>query len=288
MSTNTVQRGSGWSIKLVYNLYKLFGYKFVYYLMYPVTFFYFIFASNVKIALRDYYHHIGKSFNAIVYFHHLRHFAICMCDRFISKVDSDKYTFELVNYDEFYSALDDGGIIAMSHIGGWATAGNSFRDYPMNIVMQEVMLEEIKQIEDSIEKTVSNIKIIDLSKDPIKATIDIANALIDNELVAMMVDRVTVPKHSKSLLFFNKEAYFNKNPFEIAYKTQKSIIALFVVYQKPQVYKIEFIRINMDKSQEQDGEINNAMQVYIKKLEEIVSKNPEQWFNFYNFWEEGK
>jgi len=44
----------------------------------------------------------------------------------------------------------------------------------------------------------------------------------------------------------------------------------------------------MDKSKEQDDEIQNAMQVYINKLEEIVSKNPEQWFNFYNFWEEGK
>lgn len=63
---------------------------------------------------------------------------------------------------------------------------------------------------------------------------------------------------------------------------------MFVVYQKPQVYKIEFVRISMDKSKEQDDEIQNAMQVYINKLEEIVSKNPEQWFNFYNFWEEGK
>lgn len=166
MSNTTVQRGSGWSIKLVYNLYKLFGYRFVYYLMYPVTFFYFIFASNVKIALRDYYKHLNKPFGNKVYFHHLRHFAICMCDRFISKVDSNDYTFELINYEEFYSSLDCGGIIAMSHIGGWATAGNSFRDYPMNIVMQEVMLEEIKQIENSIEKTVSNVKVIDLSKDP--------------------------------------------------------------------------------------------------------------------------
>ena len=48
----TKQRGSGWSIKLAFNLYKLFGYKFIYIIMYPVTFFYFIFASNVKESLK--------------------------------------------------------------------------------------------------------------------------------------------------------------------------------------------------------------------------------------------
>ena len=63
----TKQSGSGWSIRLAFNLYKLLGYKFVYYLMYPVTFFYFIFASNVKSALKIYYQHLGIKFTNKVY-----------------------------------------------------------------------------------------------------------------------------------------------------------------------------------------------------------------------------
>ena len=57
----TKQRGSGWSISLVFNLYKIFGYKFIYYLMYPVTFFYFIFATNVRDALKIYYKHLSEN-----------------------------------------------------------------------------------------------------------------------------------------------------------------------------------------------------------------------------------
>ena len=49
------QRGSKNSIQLVFTLYKLFGYKFIYYFIYLVTFFYFIFASNIKKSLKIFY-----------------------------------------------------------------------------------------------------------------------------------------------------------------------------------------------------------------------------------------
>lgn len=291
--SNTIQRGSGWSIALVFNLYKLFGYTFIYYLMYPVTFFYFVFAWNVKIALRDYYKHIDRPFNNRIYFHHLRHFAICMCDRFISKVSPQSYRFDYGDqrtHHSFHETLYKGGLVVMSHFGGWTTGGNCFTDYPMSIIMQEVMLEEIKKIENSItsHQTNSNLKVIDLSKDGIKATIDIANALINNELVGMMADRTTIAKHYKEITFFNQKAHFNKNPFEIAYKTEKPLIAVFVIYQRPQVYKQELIVITMDKTKPQEEEVRRAMETYAKKLEAVVSKNPEQWFNFYNFWKEEK
>jgi predicted LPLAT superfamily acyltransferase len=49
------QRGSGWSIRLALSLYRLFGYKFIYYLQYPIAFFYFLVASNAKKPLKIYY-----------------------------------------------------------------------------------------------------------------------------------------------------------------------------------------------------------------------------------------
>lgn len=258
--------------------------------MYPVTFFYFIFATNVKVALKDYYKHINKPFNNLIYFHHLRYFAICMCDRFVSKITPHSYTFNYDNHEYIHQLLKNGGIVAMSHFGGWATAGNCFKEYPLSIVMQEILLKEIKEIEDKIskEEEKSNVKIIDISKDSIKAAIEIANALMENESVAMMADRSTIQKHNKEIEFFDTKANFNKNPFEIAYKTQKPLIVIFVIYQNLQTYKLEFLEINMEKNKIQEQEVQKAMQAYVKKFEATISEHPEQWFNFYNFWEEGK
>lgn len=283
---STQQRGSGWSINLVFNFYRLFGYTFIYYLMYPVTFFYFLVAGNVKSALRDYYQHINKPFNNLIYFHHLRHFAITMCDRFVSKASPNDYTFEIENENELMRQLNEGCIVLLSHFGGWATAGNCFRDLKINIVMQEVILREIKKIEEKLPQANENLNIIDLSKGGIVVSLEIAAALFRNEIVAMMADRATDRKNNQAISFFGEEANFNKNPFTIAYKTEKPLIGLTFIYQKPQCYKLQFTTITMDKTNSQADETYKAMQKYTNFFSSIVTQNPEQWFNLYYFWKE--
>lgn len=280
----TKQRGSAWSIKLAFNLYKLLGYKFIYYTMYPVTFFYFIFATNVKEALKIYYDHLNIKLTNKIYFEHLRVFAICMVDRFISKVDIDSYTFEFDDEKTPTNILNDGSILLFSHFGGWAASVNSANiTNKINVVMQETMMSEIKDIENSIE-TKSNTHIIDLSSGTLSVSIQIANALINNEVVAIMGDRSANEKANKKLQFLGENANFNKNPFQIAYKTNKPILVYFIILTGIQKYKIEWIIIDMDKNLKEDDAVVNAMKIYTEKYEEIIKVYPNQWLNFYNFW----
>jgi predicted LPLAT superfamily acyltransferase len=283
---STKQRGSGWSIRLVYCLYRAFGYTFIYYLMYPVSFFYFLVAHNVKAALKDYYARIGVPFNNRVYFTHLRHFAITMCDRFISKVRPNDYRFEIEKEEELLVTMRQGCILLLSHFGGWAAAGNCFHDATIHIVMQEALLEEIKRIEEDLPSVQSNIHVIDLAKGGVAVSLEIASALLKNEIVAMMGDRAREAKHHHPVLFFGHEADLNQNPFLLAYKTQKPIVALAVIYQKPQCYKIKYLKIIMQKKNPQSEEIHKAMQAYADFLASVVACHPEQWFNFYHFWKE--
>jgi predicted LPLAT superfamily acyltransferase len=282
------QRGSGWSIKLVYNLYKLFGYTFIYYLMYPVSYFYYLKAKDVKEALSIYYQQIGQEFTPKVHHEHLRHFAICMCDRFVSSISPEHYNFDIENADELQNNLQKGGILLLSHYGGWASSANCFGslNLKINIVMQEVLMQGIKDIENSIKsKKESYIHIIDTKKGGITVTLEIANALSANELVAMMGDRATSDKGKKGVLFFGKEGYFNKNPFEIAYKMDKPLISLFISYVKPQCYKIDYIKLAMNKECRMDEEVNRCMKIYANRFEMNINNYPQGWFNFYDFWE---
>ena len=283
---STKQRGSGWSIKLVFTFYTLFGYTFIYYLMYPVTFFYFLVAGNVKEALRDYYKHINKPFNNWIYFEHLRHFAITMCDRFVSKVSPHDYTFEIENKETLMRHLHNGGILLLSHFGGWASASNCFKEVKINIVMQEALIAPIKCIEDNLEAKNCHLNIIDTSKGGVYVTMKIASALLNNEIVAMMADRATDAKHKEIVTFFGKEAEFNKNPFSIAYKTEKPLMGIAFSYKKPQHYTIEFIEIPMNKNNHENEEIQKAMQMYADFFASHVFAHPEQWFNLYPFWKE--
>lgn len=281
----TQQRGSGWSISLVFNLYKVFGYKFIYYLMYPVTFFYFIFATNVKNALKIYYKNIGFKFNNRIYYEHLRIFAICMVDRFISKVDAKSYTYSYDNITIPTQLLNSGAILLHSHFGGWAASSNSAHiTNKINIVMQEVLLESIKQVENSLECKKKSINIIDLNQGALSVSIQIANALMKNEIVAIMGDRASSKQGEIKVDFFNKKASFNKAPFQLAYKTNTPILVYFIALVGMRQYEVKYIAIKLDTTREENEAINQAANKYIKKYEEILRKYPNQWFNFYNFW----
>lgn len=280
------QRGSAWSVKLVFSLYKLFGYNFIYYLLYVVTFFYFIFASNVRDALKIYYKHLGLKFSNKVYYSHLRVFAITMIDRFISKYDPNSYTFFHKDEKKVQKILEDKTILLLSHFGGWASTSNKSNiNNKINIVMQESLLQGIKDIENSIENKNLENKIIDISKGAIYVSVEIAQALSNNEIIAMMADRATSSKYQYSVNFLNGTANFNENPFKIAYRTKTKILTYFAIYTKKQRYEVKSYTLKIDYSLKQEDAIKKVIQEYATLFEDILRQHPQQWFNFYNFWE---
>lgn len=281
----TKQRGSGWSIGLVMWLYALLGYRFSYYLMYPVSFFYFIFATNVKEALKIYYAHMELPFNSKIYYKHLRIFAVCMLDRFVSRIDPGSYTYEYDDSDTPIKILSNASVLLQSHFGGWAASSNSVRvDNKLNIVMNEAMLDRIKQVEEKVDFK-KNIHIIDLNQGMISVSVQIANALSSNEIVALMGDRAANKKSKIEIDFMGERASFNKSPFQIAYKMDKPILVYFVILTGIQKYKVEYLKIVLDQSKQEEDAILKALGAYTALYENILRNHPEQWFNLYNFWE---
>jgi predicted LPLAT superfamily acyltransferase len=253
--------------------------------MYPVTFFYFIFAKNVKDSLKIYYKHLNIELTNKIYYEHLRIFAITMLDRFITKVDKGNYTFL---YDDKGNSLEmfrKGTILLFSHFGGWAASSNVSRlSNKINIVMQESLKDAIKEIEESIDSK-TNVSIIDLKTGPIIVSIQIANALMNEEIVAIMGDRASNQKAVIEVDFLNEKAYFNKNPFQIAYKMDKPIMIYFVVLVGIQTYKIEYLRVDVDKTKAESEAVFEAVKIYVKEYESIIKRYPNQWLNFYDFWD---
>ena len=282
---NGKQRGSAWSIQLALFLYKLFGYKFLYTLLYPITFFYFLVAKNAKEPLKIYYKNLGLEFNNKIYYEHLRIFAVCMVDRFASKINPENYTFEYENIEIPVKTLESGTVLVYSHFGGWAASSSGVHvKNKIHIVMKEAMLDGMREVENALGLK-SQLNIIDLNQGTIAVSVQIANALMNEEVVTIMADRASNAKAEMEVLFLNKKAKFNKNPFQIAYKTDKPIVAYFIIFTGIQHYKVEYIIIDMDRSKAEDEAVREALIQYVKKFEEIIKQYPNQWFNFYDFWE---
>ena len=281
----TKQRGSKQSIQLVLHLYTLFGYKFIYYFMYPITFFYFLIASNVKKSLKNYYQHLNIEFTSIIYYNHLRMFSVSMVDRFISKIHPEDYDFRYESNEVPVNTLASGGVLVYSHFGGWAASSmGSHVTNKINIVMQETMLSDIKSLETNLEQKLE-VNVIDIHKGSIAVSVEIANALMNEEIVVIMADRASNEKAESEVLFLGEKAKFNKNPFQVAYKVDKPVLAYFIIWTDIQQYKVEYIHIVMDKNKKEEEAVTEALETYVEKFEEIVRLYPSQWFNLYNFWE---
>ena len=281
------QRVGGIVVKTLYNIYLFFGYKFVYYCLYLVVLYYFLFAKNVRESLKTYYNHIGIKFSNKIFFRHLFHYAVTTSDRFISKSNPELYHIEKPQEEELKKELSSGSIILLNHFGGWATSIN-YMNYQnkIHIVMNEAMIQSAKNFEDIIQKkNNNNVNVIDLSQGILKSYIEIANALLDNEPVALMGDRSIDVKHNVLINFFNEKANFNKNPFRISYKTQKPIILIFIVYIEPLKYKEFFYKIELNYNLPLEEAINQGMHQSVQYLSDVLIQYPTQWFNFYNFWE---
>ena len=273
------QRGNAFGYKILLILYKTIGYSFVVFILNFVVLYYTLFYPSIKKSLRSYYEYQGLDFTYKIYFTHIKMFAISIFDRFVSRIRPSDLSFDRHNLDVL-KVLDNGGIILLSHVGSWATAAHclGYRLPTMNIVMRENTKEKIKQVEHSNEKHNDDIvKIIDLNQGGIVANIQIANALMAKELIAMMADRVVDSSKVVEVEFFGAKVKINKNPFDIAKRMNKPAVAIFVINKDLKKYDLFFNEIKGDTLQE-------MAQNYMKVLENILRENPMQWYNFYDFF----
>lgn len=282
------QRVGGVVVKTLYTFYNWFGYASVYYSLYAVVLYYFLFAKNVKVALKDYYAHLNIPFSHKNFFNHLFNYAIATSDRFISKAHPENYHFINKNREQLLSEVKNGSILLSNHFGGWAVASNYFNasNVKINVVMNEAMIQNAKEFEAMInKKNEACVNIIDLSKGNIATSISIGTALLNNESVAFMGDRALNEKYEYPMPFFSDTAHFNKNPFLFAYKTKKPIMVIFVVYQTIKTYEMIFEKIELDYTLNENDAIHKGIEQYVQILSNTLIKHPFQWFNFYNFWE---
>jgi len=279
------QYGSALGHKIIIALYKILGYKIVSFILNFVAFYYAIFTPSVKKSLESYYEKLGIKLTFWVYFKHIRSFSHSIFDRFVSRISPGEITFTRENREAFVS-MQEGGVALLSHVGGWATAAHSLNAEipPMHMVMKEAQQEKVKRLEREKERAnEAAVKIIDLSDGAIAANIQIANVLMKKEIVAMMADRVADTSKTLEVEFFSSKVEINRNPFDIAWRFKKKLIVTFAVSEKQKEYKMIFREIEIkNKSLEEIG------QEYMNILEEIIKMYPNQWYNFYDFFNQNR
>lgn len=209
----------------------------------------------------------------------------------ISNGMTEKYRFKFDNYQTFLDILngEQGTIMIGAHVGSWQTGAPFFKEYgkKINIVMYDAEHRKIKEI---LEKNgrPTDYKFISVNKDELTHVFKITEALNKQEYVCFQGDRYLNAEKLLTCRFLGHEAHFPAGPFLLAARMKVPVVFYFSMREPKRTYHFHFIVADkIVRSKEKKPE-QLLLEQYVNTLEEIVKQYPEQWFNYYPFWEPNK
>jgi len=279
-------KGTALGYKIFLNIIKLFGLPLTYLVLRFVTFYYYLFATKNRNAIRDFYinalklpkNKISKTTRKNFFY-----FGQTLVDRFaflIGKSNKFSYTFKNENYLLDIKENGKGGILISGHVGNWETAGNLLKSRvtpTINVLMLDKEIEKIKQLLDATTGG-SHFNIIPI-KDDLSHVIKVHQALKKNEFIAIHGDRYMEGAKFIELDFLNRKAKFPLGPFIIASKFKAPVTFVFAVKENKYHYLLSSTQpITENLSPEE------IAKKFVVELEKKVTLHPEQWFNYFNFF----
>ncbi|HRN16646.1 MAG TPA: acyltransferase [Xylanibacter oryzae] len=222
-----------------------------------------------------------------VYANHFR-FGQVILDRFASYAGK-KFDMEIDGYEHFaqLDQADDGFEQLSSHIGNYELAGYSLKSEHKNFNAL-VFSGETETMMEGRNKMLgkNNIRMISVQED-MSHIFTLNNALRDGEIVSMPADRIFGSTKYAECMFMGEIARFPLGPFALAVQREVKVIAVFVMKESVNKYKIYIRNIQTapDSTAVGKQKMKELAQCFASEMEKIIRKYPTQWFNYFDFWE---
>ena len=272
---------------------KTFGIKFTYLFLNFVVLYFVLFSAKSRKPIFYYFHSIlgyGRVKSFIYVFKNNYKLGQMLIDKVALLAGySDKFTFKFEG-EEFIRemAAKGGGLLIGAHMGNWEIAGQLLEriDTKIHILMLETEHEKIKMLLDDV-MTEKSMNIIPIKED-FSHLFLIKEALQKNEIVAMHGDRYMEDSKTTIKTFLGHKAKFPEGPFYLSVKYKKPVIFVSAVKETDSHYHFFASKPNYQEKSNMTKEelVNNLLEEYITNLELTLKSYPEQWFNYYYFWEQ--
>lgn len=269
-------------------LLKYSGMRAAYFVLYFVAAYYFLFAAASNRASFFYFHKIWKfgRFKSLVYIYKSYYkFGQTLLDKVaILAGYSDRFTYYFDGEEHLraLAAEGQGGILISAHVGNWEIAGHFLKklNRPINIVLFDAEHQQIKAL---LEKNMKKraFKIIAI-KDDFSHLLEIHNAIRNKEFICVHGDRFVSKLNTNTYRtqFLGYPALFPLGPFELATRLKIPYTFVFAIKETNTHYHFY---ATPGKREEKNAE--HIIEEYLRALEKLLQQFPEQWFNYYDFWE---
>ena len=214
-------------------------------------------------------------------------FSQVVIDRF-AMYAGKQFQVDIEGYDAFLalSQRPEGFVQLSAHVGNYELAGYTLRaeTKTMNAL---VYFGEKASVMQNRQRMFSgnNIRMIAVKPD-MSHLFEIDRALSDGEILSMPADRFTGSDKSLTFSFLGSDARFPIGPFSVATMRGLDVLGVNVMKTGTKHYTIYVKRLTYDKQAKRKEQIRQLASSYVDELEQIVRRFPEQWYNYYEFWNE--
>ena len=212
-------------------------------------------------------------------------FGQVVVDRF-AMYAGKKFQVEVDGYDHFLKLAKrpEGFIQLSSHVGNYELAGYTLvaKDKMFNALVfggekESVMANRNKMFAET------NIHMIAIRPD-MSHLFEIDQALQNGETVSMPADRIFGSQKTVTRMFLGAEAKFPMGPFSVATMRGLDVLAVNTMKTGSRNYRIHVTPLAYDKEQTRKKQIEELSQAYVSELERMMRLYPEQWYNYFEFW----
>ncbi|MDP3092446.1 MAG: hypothetical protein Q8N04_17365 [Nitrospira sp.] len=286
------ERGSPVAIRLMAWVAQSLGRPLARALLYPICLYYLCGSQQANRALRRYYEHLqGRAPSWPALFRHYHSFASTLLDRvYCLRGRFDLFDIRVHGLEVLDGVLAQGRgcLLLGSHLGSFEivrAVGLSREQIAVKVLMDEqnapLIRALIQELNPAVAETVIQVGGVD-------TMLQVQECLARGGVVGIMGDRLMAEDQSVRCEFLGETAAFPTGSVRLAHVVRAPVVLFFGLYRGGNRYDIhlellsESLRLHADDRQE---DVRRWTQTYAERLAHYSRAAPDNWFNFYDFWQ---
>ncbi len=299
--SNIDEKGAVTLIKFTSWMQDFFGEKFILFVLKIISFYYFLFAFNARESSKQfrkiYKEYCDKKqikFNAFNSFDHIYSFARIVIEKFSvwkGGLTLDKFNSEDVAKLRSLKSQKSGALFISSHFGNieliralGLTDQNIKYSALVYMKNSQKMFNILEQIDPSVKDN-----IIPIENFGADVGLLLEKKIENGEWIFCMADRMAADSEKAvSNTLLGRDVELPLGPFVMAYLLNAQIYSIHC-YREGSEFRIQTREITPDIERKRVNRkefMQSVANEYVKDLEEVLVKEPTQWFNFYKYWKE--
>ncbi len=300
------ERGSLAGLRLVVACHRLFGRSFSLLCVHLVVAYYFLTGPTARAASRAYLRRIashpegaaalGRAPGLLASFLHFRCFALSILDRIeLWLVGQESFDFETQGLGAYLRRLPpgQGGLVVGAHLGSFdALRALAQRDgMRVNVLMSTRNARRIHTLLSQLSPE-QELRVIEAGEGSHETSLRIRACIARGEHVALLADRIGPGPAGRScrVSLLGDPVSIPEAPFRIATLLGCPLLLLVALRsgtRRYRVYAEQLAGPGRKPAREREKAIGELAAAYASRLEHHCLRTPYQWFNFFDFWQDG-